>query len=377
MKKIFQVLFFLQLGAMSAFGQSVVEINMTINNPEVTGKLYLEKVSDRGFSTKIDSVDIAVSPFLFNARIPEPGIYQLNIAGGQLVGLILDGDEKLAITADGAATDEKAPAVMVQGSEKMQIFNELQQKQFAFTNAVKEIDARFKAATKESERTNIRSEYLYDLGKHNEEILGSVKSLGTSAAGVLATNNFLDKSVSGEYFITLADQLQAEGKNYSLAKIFIQEVNKDRMGMAGVEAPDFELSNFKGEKIKLSSLRGKTVILDFWATWCGPCIMSFPGMKLAMDKYAKRDDVVFLFVDTFERVAKDQISEHVGKFMKVRGFEYLNPLMDTEGSVAYLYGVSSIPTKFLIGKDGKFLQKSRGFAGSDAAVLEEISNWLD
>src|SRR5690606_1095730 len=66
-------------------------------------------------------------------------------------------------------------------------------------------------------------------------------------------------------------------------------------------APAFELLNMSGEKVSLASLKGKVVVLDFWATWCQPCIRSFPGMKAAQAMYEDDDQVQFLFINTWER----------------------------------------------------------------------------
>lgn len=354
-----------------------VEIQITLQNKEVKGKVYLEQINDRGFGEKVDSLKIEGNSFVFRATIPEPGIYQLNIADDQQIGLLLDGGEKLVIRAEGITPEDKAPEASVEGSAAMTAYSELQNDHFGFMGKVKDIDTKFKASNNESRRTELREQYLSLLKDHNTAILEKVKALGTSTAGILAANNFLNSEVSLDYFEELAQRLQQEEKKFSLAMLFIQRVNKEKMGQPGVEAPDFELKTLKGEVVKLSDLRGKLVILDFWATWCGPCIMSFPGMKKAMEKYADRDDVAFVYVNTFERVPAESTKGHVESFVNRRGLDFLNTVMDEAHQTAFLYGVESIPTKFFIDKEGKFLHMSRGFAGSDDAVVEEISEWVE
>ena len=353
-----------------------VEMQLTLTNPEVKGSIYLEKINDRGFGEKVDSLKIEGPSLVFRATIPEPGIYQLNIANDQQIGLLLDGGEKLIIKAEGITPEDKAPEAAVEGSPRMSAYSELQNEHFEFMSKVRDIDNKFKSSSNETRRAELREQYLAILQEHNKTILGRVKALGTSTAGILATHNFLNSEASPEYFDELALRLQEENKKSGLALLFIQRVNKDKMGQPGVEAPDFALKNLKGEEVRLSDLRGKQVILDFWATWCGPCIMSFPGMKKAMEKYADRDDVIFVYVNTFERVPAEATKGHVENFVNRRGLDFLNTVMDEGNQTAFLYGVESIPTKFFIDKEGKFIHMSRGFAGSDDAVVQEIAEWI-
>lgn len=379
MKRILILSSLLSWFSIQAFAQGYPEvtINMTIKSNEVKGQLYFEKINDRGFNDKIDSTEILHTPFSFKTNIPEPGIYQLNIANEQVIGLLLDGGEVLTVVADGLTTDEKPAGATISGIPKMETYNRVQQKQFVFNNKVKEIDEKFKNSSNDEVRLKLRDDYLNLLKAHNEEIVDDVKSLGTSAAGILAANNFMSMEVAAGFFDELSQQLIEEKKNFWLAKLFIQTVNREKMGKPGIAAPDFELPYLDGSTLRLSDLRGKRVILDFWASWCGPCLRAFPGMKMAMDKFQDRDDVAFVYINTFERVGKDKWESHVSNFVKNRGLEFLNTIVDKNNQVSMLYGVGSIPTRFFIDEEGKFMHMSRGFAGDDEAVVKEISEWFD
>jgi thiol-disulfide isomerase/thioredoxin len=61
-----------------------------------------------------------------------------------------------------------------------------------------------------------------------------------------------------------------------------------------------------GNEVSLEQFKGKIVIIDFWATWCGPCLQSFPGLQTSVDKYKDNNDVKFLFINTWERVDRQE-----------------------------------------------------------------------
>lgn len=130
----------------------------------------------------------------------------------------------------------------------------------------------------------------------------------------------------------------------------------------GSNAPDFEWNAASGRTEKLSDLRGKTVVITFWATWCEPCRAEMP----AMQRVARQTDAVFLAVDLLEDGAK------VRNFMDSLALDRLAPLLDLDGAVTRRYAVLELPQTFFVDPQGVVRHIEHGGVLDDAAVRRGI-----
>src|SRR5437762_9245490 len=129
-------------------------------------------------------------------------------------------------------------------------------------------------------------------------------------------------------------------------------------------APDFTLTALNGQKLSLADYKGKVVLLDFWATWCGPCRIEIPGFIGLQNKYRDQGfSVVGVSLDTGSDAA-DQVREFY------REFKMNYPVALGDDKVSELYGgILGLPTTFLIGRDGRIYSKHPG--ATPASVFEE------
>jgi len=131
----------------------------------------------------------------------------------------------------------------------------------------------------------------------------------------------------------------------------VTEADFKAVGLAplpqGTQSVDFTLSDPGGKKVSLSSFKGKVVLLNFWATWCPPCRGEMPSMERLYQKL-KAKGLVILAVDLQEE------AKTVQKFVKEKKITF-PILLDTDGRVGTTYGARSIPTSYIIGRDGSAL----------------------
>ncbi|MBS4035484.1 MAG: TlpA family protein disulfide reductase [Ignavibacterium sp.] len=158
----------------------------------------------------------------------------------------------------------------------------------------------------------------------------------------------------------------------SLAKDMLIDKLKDEMILR--PAPQFTLTDLNGNTVSLSDFIGKSVMIDFWATWCGPCIASFPGLQQTVNKYADDKDVKFLFINSWERVENKK--QNAADFMKKNNYTF-HVLMDEDNKVITDFKVSGIPTKFIIDKDQNIRFVSIGYQGTPEGLVEELSAMIE
>jgi thiol-disulfide isomerase/thioredoxin len=165
--------------------------------------------------------------------------------------------------------------------------------------------------------------------------------------------------------LSLTREIRVPVGDPKLARI---DIEKFLIVSLGETAPELTGQTLDGKEIKLSDLRGKVVLLDFWATWCGPCIQEMPHVRRAYEKYSKQGDFVVIGISLDEDAGK------VRSFVKQRkvGWPQIVGGPAKESAIAKAYFVEGIPASFLIDRDGKVVAKD--LRGKD--VLRKVRKAL-
>ncbi|TXH20113.1 MAG: TlpA family protein disulfide reductase [Chitinophagaceae bacterium] len=223
----------------------------------------------------------------------------------------------------------------------------------------------------DGKNTNINETYakiaekVLPASKFKSIVEGFVKAGAANAFTIEKLKNlFIKQGGTEQGFSNYLSNLEKEAT--------LKLIEELKAGMISVASPKFSLKNLDGTTVSLESLKGKTVIVDFWATWCGPCKASFPAMQKMVNKYKDDANVKFVFVNTWENV--DNKHKNAQDFIKSMNYTF-DVLLDAEDAMAKSFQKSfpsftGIPTKFFIDKTGTVRYMSVGFGGEEKTIKE-------
>lgn len=337
------------------------------NNFSVTGKIqgagstniYVEAASSQGTIPVAEVKSSADGSFSIEGNIPGMGIYQLRVgeANDKAMPLVLNVGDKLEINGEFSNFPAKTTVKGVEWAESyikymslVEVFIDEQSKLMSPSSgkSQEEIQKEFLVLRQPLEafaKENIQSKpaslfnlllvnLIYPAGgfdSWNEENLDVIKQMESAFK-----NKHKDSPLTEQLSMQVA-QIEGSYQQYLTMK-------------SGI-APEIALNSPEGKEIKLSSLRGKYVLIDFWASWCGPCRKENPNVIKLYNKYKDKGFTIYsVSLDTDANAWKAAIAAD--------GLVWPNHVSDLLGwktSMTSLYGFNSIPYTVLIDKEGKVL----------------------
>jgi len=274
--------------------------------------------------------------------------------------------DDLSIIADG---NEARGFIEISGStelDQIKSFNSYLQAEFVSKES--DLNRKFVEARQSQDTegvANIQEQYTQLQKDKQAAIMQQIDQMGASLA-VIQALNFINKDENFEFYEKTARILSAAYPNEPNIRNMQIEVDKLRYLAIGQPAPEIELPNPEGQLVKLSSLKGNVVLVDFWAEWCKPCRLENPNIVRAYKKFNSKGFEIF-------GVSLDRTREKWLKAIKDDGLNWtqVSDLKFWQSEAARTYNVKAIPMSFLLDENGIIIGKNLRGAALDKK-LEEI-----
>lgn len=342
------VMVFFSCGGNETETEGKVQVSGKIENtPE--GMVVLSQFTDSRPKV-LDTLEVNASgEFSYELEVDTPTFYELNLYGQKTVRLALY-KEDVELTYDFS----DPASLAIEGSKDTKEMLKIEQLMEAYQADVNKLnEAYYEAMSKNDTEAikKIQSDAMTLESNQSQRVKEMIASMGDSFAP-LAAVGLLNPKNDFQFIDELVSRLNDNYPGTVAILQMKQQLDEMRALSVGQPAPEIELPSPSGELVKLSDLRGKYVLIDFWAAWCKPCRQENPNVVRLYNQYKDKGFEVFgvsldrTKEDWVKAIADDQLT-----WTQVSDLKYFN------SAAAELYQIQAIPATYMIDPDGKIIAK--------------------
>lgn len=350
--------------------EKINEIKLTVNyiGEIEVGEVRLQKVSSAYSIELYKSENFNNNKIVFDISILESTLFRLDILGKESIDLILNNTD-VNVNVDNSSSEFK---YTIEGSYDTDVLNNIGKIISNYKYDIRQINQKFIKASQDK-NYKLVNELRYDaniLKIDFEKYLKNYLRTVDNSLAVIITSDYLDIDNNISFWDSTLTKYRDNFSYNSYFKSFEKKVNKIKSVSIGSVAPEVILSDTTGKDIALSSLRGKYVLLDFWAGWCGPCRMENPNI---LKNYLKYKDKGF---EVYQVSLDRSRSDWVNAIKKDNLIWYnVSDLKYFQSEAATIYNIDRIPKGFLLDPNGVIIAKDTELRGNRLGEkLNEIFN---
>jgi len=332
-----------------------------------TGKVYLLKVV-AGEAQNVDTADLVGGKFSFKGKMTIPDYRLLRLNEKEYFAEFFLDNADITITTQ----KDSLRKCIITGSPTHDVYKIYANEMERVQKEVSALHAKYKsamAANNSSEAEKAKIDYQAILENSMVYLKNFVKEHPKSVVSAYICEQHLAAQINESELEEIVKKFPAElDSSEYVIRLKARIADQKRIAI-GAEAPDFTMNDPEGKPIQLSSLRGKIVLLDFWASWCMPCRQENPNIVRLYNQYQPKGFEIL-------GVSLDRTKEKWVKAIQddKLTWKHVSDLQFWQNEAARLYAITVIPQSVLIGKDGKIIAKGLRGEELEKKLAEVFAN---